>query len=154
MLDLALGVDEDGGPVGDACFLKVDAVFLGDGPLRVEVGEERERDAAEVPRPVGVGVLGINADARDPRIGFRLKSIDQRFQRRNFSASRRCPVEGVEEQEDIVPPAVVGEVELGAEMSLEGEVRGFGSDSDHREIVTPLEGMRDGICRAIERSPS
>jgi hypothetical protein len=134
--DDALGVDENGGPIGDAGLLKVDAVFLGDGPLRVEVCEERERDAAQIPRPVGVAVASIDAYARDARIGFRLKPIDQRFQRRNFAASRRCPVERVEQQEDVVPTPVVAEVELGPEMGLEGEVRGFGSDAYHRWIYT------------------
>jgi hypothetical protein len=134
--DDALGVDENGGPVGDTALLEVDAVFLGDGAPRVEVGEERERDTAEIPRPVGVRVAAIDAYARDTRIGFRLKAIGQRFQRRNFAASRRCPVEGVEEQEDVVPTAVVAEVELGSKMGLEGEVRGFGSDAYHKRTYT------------------
>lgn len=143
--DNALGVDENRGPVGDAGLLEVDAVFLGDRALRVEVGEERERDAAEIPRPVGVTVAAVDADARDSRIGFRLKTIDQRFQRRNFVASRRCPVERVEEQEDVVPPPVVAEVELGPEMGFEGEIRGFCSDGDHNEFIPPLSDERDGI---------
>jgi hypothetical protein len=152
--DDALGVDEDGGPIGDAGLFKVDAVFLGDGAPRVEVGEQREGDAAEVPRPVGVGVAAVDADSRDARIGFRLKSIDQRFQRRNFAASRRCPVEGVEDEEDVVAASVVGEVELGAEMGLEGEVRGFCSDGDHDEFVPPIDEERDGIWGGVERSSS
>jgi len=135
--DDALGVDENGGPVGDTGLLEVDAVLLGDGAPGVEVGEERERDAAEIPRPVGVAVAAIDAYARDTRIGFRLKAIGQRFQRRNFAASRRCPVERVEEQEDVVPTAVVAKVELGSKMGLEGEVRGFGSDAYHKGIYTP-----------------
>jgi len=63
------GVDDDGGPVGDALGLEIQPERRGEGALGVEVREERERDAAEALALVGVGVDAIDAHTQGLRVG-------------------------------------------------------------------------------------
>jgi hypothetical protein len=111
--------------------LEVDPELVRDLTARMEVGEQGKADPAEVPRPVGVRVFGVDGDARDDGVGLGSETVCQRIQRRYFAASGRGPVEGIEEQENVALPLVVAEVELGSELRLESEIRRWLTDFDH-----------------------
>jgi hypothetical protein len=103
----AISVDDHRGSIRDSVVGQVQAEFLGDGTLGVEVGEQRKADTSEAIGPIGVAVHAVNADPHDLGMsGF--EAILQRIQRRHFEASGRCEVEGIEEKEKMLLADKVG----------------------------------------------
>lgn len=95
----------------------------------MEVGEDRDGDAAERPRPRDVTRLRIDRECHDLDSCIQ-EGLSPRVQRGYLLRSSRCPVEWIEEQQDGVP-AVVPQVKAVPVLVEEREVRGGRSDRDH-----------------------
>jgi hypothetical protein len=127
----SIEVDEDRRAVSDALVVEIHTELRGHGAARLKVRQELERDATQIPRPVGVTVTSVDRETDADGIRLVRKPAYQRVQRRNFRASSGGPVERIEEKEDLVTATVVGEMESCAELRLEREVGAGGADGDH-----------------------
>ena len=103
----------------------------------MKIREQRDRNAAKIPGPIGVGILAVHADRHGHGMGFGHESIGQRFQRRNFTASSGCPIEWIKQQQNVVLPTRTAQLKRVAKLVGERKIRCFCSDIDHAAYVTP-----------------
>ena len=126
----AAGVDDDSGPVGDPAVLKIKPEGASDLTLGVKVSQQRDRDAAQARRPVGVTIDAVDGDAEDLRIGLKELS-SQRIQRWYLLASRGREIQGIEDQHHVTLSVELRAREAPAKVIRECEVWRFVTEFDH-----------------------
>jgi hypothetical protein len=100
----------------------------------VEIRQEREGDATEILGPVGVAVHAVDTDTQNLGVGSP-EARHQSLHARDLHASGGGVVEGIEEQQDVTPPAELREGDLTLELILQGKPGSFLACSDHVRLL-------------------
>src|ERR1035437_2323003 len=145
VLDDAFGVDDEQAAQRDLAVLGQHVVLLGE--VLAEILEERVREALDATlfsRFLGPGEMAeLRVDGGAEHLGVELLELAEPVrEREDLGRADEREIEGIEEQDDPLPP-VVGEavrLELAVEDALEGELGGLAAD-DLGHGNSPFAGL-------------
>lgn len=141
--DVAVFADQHGGAVGNARAIEPEAVGLGDVTLGVEIGQQGEGDAIKTVGPRFVTELAIDADTQNLGITG-LELAEQAVESRDFDASCRGEVEGVEHEKNVLLTLETRKLDLRIKVAIQFEFGCLCACIDHIGC-----GVGDGLRAAI-----